>query len=1189
MNIPFLDITKNNQSIMMLEPEKNQDPLTKKIKRSAAVLTEQEVDDYPNKKRCIEQYKNEPVIEFLRDDAFFIGLQERNYRDMQICKEMGIEMDVEESSNNLNKPNKLKKVDQKIIEEITKKGSILGQQLQDLYNLLPALHVNKKDQEFILDLAVEIMNKVPDQKNIMEEDCDDQYLEMAENFLSNLPLSFTKEQTIELALKLQHEMNAMDNDDAFDEDLIEIAKQRIGFLMLVLQKNKKIAVECASTMNFEHATKLLEKNAKLIIASSKTSILKHAKSHQNTAIQDHKEALFHKLSLEMADLMLLETGSLNFGILEMLSTNLIPDEFQNLISMENVRRVMADLNSNQAMWKEIASITPPENEKIPSAFAIRATFGLSQKEPITKKHAQKYVVSAMLGHYRQANVGSCFATAFIIKALFYHPEFFIQDLKQLTSNGKITRFMNQELRHFPYFNRVSKEFLDTQVEVDRDGYLLSSQFDTFKLKRIPEAKTLNNSYLFESPGIIAAAKAMGIEMIKETVLQCLEKLPSKFTINDLLKVLANEALKIQESTRYQFRTTEIFTTEEFLERGQFAFGIQTNHPLHRAYEQSAASMVDYFGTQYQFPAWIYGTFTEVIDKAEKGLPLKLANMFKSLKAEIFLPLIIRMRFRYNPHIDDAFKLFEDEAHEMDYSGYYGYELCDGGLPKDFIYSKELYNQFEKYSSFISLQRFEEYPPETSWKLINNEEKFQAFLVSVIQETVKHLKIDQKLETKKQWDEVSDVMCKAINVKNFGKQMTLRLLGKSSDQRKSWNKNPHNMQTTPWSFRWGGDFDAVMQSFFGFSREPSKLKPFNGSAKEVLAKCINFVKKQPDQIKQDLTENTSLLMVASPVHAFLMKPDEETFVEAIHSELSTNDYIHQKIEIPGSLIANSRLNIRGYKEIIDFIAKNQWIERHCEKHDFERIKLTNYSKEVFDDMIDTDVELFSLTNENFKTRLIEIVSDARASDERIGCRNAIWENQLAKRVNLLLNSLIEADELQEIVSDETAKVMIDFARNQEDSVALSDGAVSKFLKDAQKIPNGLSMKDFRNAIADVALEAHTADIVIKDKSWKNKLETEIDNRLFEMLDENKKETLLGSAIITHDPNWKKGIYDYRLGFMINPGSGNLEFFRFLPDIKSVSFFDQKDWFPTGKGHGSWAFPDNYRTYSSGPLFNVKKHM
>lgn len=1217
MNLSFvsgksISYDESSEESMSVDMQKS-DHVNRKIKRSATILKGSDDDSQIERKKRRVEVREGEVIEFLRDDAFFIGLRE-THRHVEKQIKQDKEMEVE--SNRLDiKSNKkrqavkiesdvsidehqvfnivpLRKIDEKSIKDIQEtKGFKISQQFSELYQMLTKAHLlNHENGQNILDFAFAIISEVPDRVNpIVDEDepIDELYIEMAERFYDEMNITATDAEKTLLARSLQKGVKKTEEEsiDSTDDNPEDSAIENLGLLLLVMQHDIKEAADCIVIDDLSLGLKNLYECAVDIINLSKKNMKKHSENHLNAAIQDHKEALFHQMSIEMADLILLDTGSINFGMMDIISELLIPEEFESLLAIKNLHDVMSNLASTSSLWSEIARVNVPTSVHTPSTLAIRTCLNLSSDIKITQRHAQIFVLSAILGHYRQAKVGSCFATACLIKALHYHLDFFIQDLKKLTEEGRISRVLYGEERHFPYIARTSKEFLDTLVEVDNDGYLLSTtHYDKkpYELDSLPKPK---NTYLYDAPGIVAAAQAMNIKNIQEAVLDSIPKLEKKFSINELLKMLANHAWRAQEASRYHLRFEERLSENTFFERGQFAFGSQMHHPLHIAYDQTAASMVNYFGTQYAMPIWIHDTICDIIKMKGKGLSLENQRMINTLKGEIFLPLIIRMRFRYNPHIDDTFKLFNDGNHGVDDDSFYGYELCDGGLPKDFTYSQELYKRTQKDASWLNFERFKEYPPEHLWKLVNTEEKFQEFIQNIVSETVNYLITHDKNHSRQEWRKVEALMRNEIDSPSFGKRMIHALLGKQSDQKKDLNKNPHHVQTAPWTFRWGGDFDAVMQSYFGFAKKPSKMKSFNGSQKEVLAKCINFIKNQPEKLKNDLTEGPSMLLMVAPVHAFLLKPDESSYVEAVTSDMSTNDYIAKNVEIPGLEIANSRLNLRGYKEIIDFIAENQWVCRYNEKNDFIRQKLTAHSKEILDQLIEEDESLLNMSNADFQKKLIQYVAKARAADPMIEDRNSTWEQQFAKGLHNYFKTLESENDLDE---SEIKESLITFARDQEDSMALSANAIKLFLNEACKIPSGLSIKDFRQAVVNAASLAHESDVHMKDGSWKIKLSVVIDNRLFAMLTNEKQEQLLNSAIITHDPNWREGIYDFRTGFMVNPGSGKLEFCRFLPDLKKVNFFEQNAWFPTGTKHGSWQFPDNYRTYASAPLFNVKKY-
>lgn len=1158
----------------------------------------------------------EPPIEMQMHEAFLLGYhQNRAQRIVQI-HERGILSHgdaafVLSEAGKIGETVELRKKQKALIDDIARyQSEIVADQFKELLLLIDQKkYTHRAEGKRLIEFAQEIINQIPrtffcrprktckeiakemnareaEKKSAVEESDNEGEGELGDKWLSNQASS-----EIVQMMREEDEKSDGENEKEVDEETKKILSdvtKSLGELLLVADHN----IKGAAALIYEKST--LESNcerfslkAKDLIQQAATRVLDKANAHESAAIQGYEETMLLAMSVEMAKLLILSSGSVNFGIADQVSELIVPEKLVDTIAVQDIRQTLSVICNSSEVLTTFKRINPPATKNINSDPAIRTLLGLSNTAKISKQDAQIFVMSGLLSHIRQAFAGTCFATCFLIKAWNEQLDLVVEDLVECTEFGEVSRVSSSELRKFPFQTRITPEYLDTLITADKQGKIAATERYIMRINTLENwPKVAPNSMLYETPSVKAICLAMNIADPKSAVLYAIQKLPTPFSMLQLIKELANgEDEKMH--TSLSLRSNPQFSKEQLVTRGLYAFGSQTHHPLIRGYEQTTVIMVNYFSEPEVMSAWVYQTMDDSIKHAAKGKSATFQAMYRTLLKENFLPVISRMRYLYNHNFGDTRVLFQDGNHGIFDNSTYGYELWDTGLPKDFEYNSTLYTQVKQEASWINLHRFEKYPAKHTWKIVDSSEKFQVFAKDCIQQTAAHLSKSMDAPRRKMMAEVASTMCKAVDDPKFVTNMVHQIFGPGSSQKKKWDRNKYTMLTTPWKFRWGGDFQAVLKTFYGFKKKPTKMKVFSGSQYEVLAKCINFIKDQPKDIRDGYLNQYERIVITSPVHAFLLTPGEETFQQAWESELSATDYIKQTVLEPGLKIANRTISHKARKAMIDYVAENRWYYRCHEVDDFERLQLTESSQEHFDEYVESSKkELMSLNCEEFEKEVCKLVFQSRADDTNIGERNKYWERRFKIVFNKKVKSLVEDEEMDKPISREIAEELLSFARNHKDTNKLSEEGVEKFREAMAALPKRLSVQDFRKELVETAYKIHCAEKGLPDKHWRGTFKNFVDTTLFSLLSKADQSKIINAGIITHDSNWKVSVYDCHLMFTINPGSGKLELCKYLPDINHLSFMGQDSWFPKGK-HVGWEFPNNYRVYKEEPLFNMKK--
>lgn len=1000
---------------------------------------------------------------------------------------------------------------------------------------------------------------------------DPKYLRIAENYNQGHPEKLTEKQIHDIAYRLQiaNQIQSCQEDTTGEAYVL----RTLGNLLFLCQQNFEVAAKSIQSYlptSVETILARSENYLKLMLER----VQKQAEKHRLAHVQDHEAFLLQKISLEMADHLLLPSGGINFGLIEDLKTHLFPSNIHSTIAAETMRHNLNHLKNPQILML-LDQVQLPKDPFSPSSELIRITLKLHQDEPITKRHVQMVIVSALIKNFRQAKAGTCFVTADIIKKCAEYPFFCVEDYIDLIQDSALKRLIFKEYKSFPFQLTVTKENLSTLLKTDSQGGVLAVIPYTSSYKESDTPKKMTEPLLlWDIPGVASILHSLGLNHLKQSCKGILKMLPKPdFTIDEFIQAAVQYI--IQRQTSVALRNKPFLTEALLLNKARYAFSAETQHPFHRAYEQVRASIVTYFGSQYVFARWAF----EGIEKTLKPLGKKIP-LYQKLLENLFMPMIYRMKYRYNAHLAQTKPLFEGNygtAAESDY----GYQLWDTQLPEDFTFDPAFYKHYHQGYRLIPMIHFEEYAPETEWKCIENDQDFARFLLDTIETTVIRIKEQQPHSDLKAWDHAAKKMMEHIQQPNFTEKLIINFLNRDQEEIRAYKKNEQVYRTTPWKLRWGGCPSTALyanHNLYDFSME---LHKFAGSCREVLIYQINYLKK----LLKEHPESTNSLMIASPVHAFLLTPQEPTFQKAYLSSLSTEQYVKEGIEKPGQEVSQIILTSPMRQNIIDFLLSNSWYRRANEKHDYERQELA--SPALFDQIWATQDHHEPLSYEEYRDRLCQALVESRRQDPRIGKANPHWEGKLksifAKKMPLLLPYV----DFQSSITQEHRALLLDYARHRQDTIALSASEIQEIRQAVANLPEALSAQAFRKALVKCAFEAHCKALGYSPKKWKKMIESLIDNRLLEVLPASAIQKLKQSALITSDTNWTMGIHHIFFAYLVNPGSGELELCDYNKDTKAIYFRPQGEWFPKGKEGRAWEFPGQYRTYASAPIFNFRK--
>lgn len=1159
-------------------------------------------EEAPSKKRRRNWKEQAPVIEKTRDAAF--GIQQKCEmlevaRKLEENPELLAQLQAQRQQMLAQMRSPLNKKQQEKLEDVAKcQSQEAAALLHDFFllNLSP-----KKTQKYpfqiILHFALSVIEQFP-RTEIPEEELDPIFIQIAKEQIEDVPPNMPEEFYVEVAKAIQKATKQANGEEEKGVDLLSPSSplqkhiRLLGLLLFVSEGDPSEAAKCLDQKNLETSFQNILKLAQQRMDQSLERIDKHKSQHLTHPIQSAEEAHFHQLSIEIAALSLLQSGSFNFAIIHDLKNYMIPEQLRSTRSGEEMLKVLERLSFPNEIVGAIEHVSKPQSSTLPSNETIRTCLNLSPDEVITNRHAQITVLSAALGHLRQARAGTCFTTAWLIKSRNSMLESAIEDMSCCIRDGGMVRTVLHETKVFPFQTITTNENLDTCLTVDREGRILKLEKYSNTPEQQEKEKPLDSkNRVWNIPGIQAACTAIDLKDAQAKLHLLFSPYETqRFSIKDLLYKIAEMKFQEQESIRF-VRFHQKHSIESLQKTALYAFGSQTNHPLHRAWEASVANMPNYFASKHLMASWVY----EALETSLKEINSNESTAFKrkqnKLLTIMYLPMICRMRYLYNHHIGDSEHLvFEDKHLGLHNSHFYGYELYDTGLPQDFSFFEKPIKTRRAKSGYICIAPFRKYLPSQYWSRIHTAEKFQAFMTDVVLESIEEIKRRIQganyAQEKKEWDDFAQSFCGKIHSPEFSQQMMQNVLGKSRSQKLDLKKNEYTLTSTPWSFKWGGSPNEVMNSLHSRNESPVKDIHYTGDPQSILASHINYVKKMPQSIREEFANPNFQTIVCSPVHAFLLKPNEESFKAAYESEMETEEYIEKYVLSPGLEVARSSLPQEAKRQILDYLANNRWARRSDEKDDLDRQQLSERAKVSFDQM----AKAFNFTPTTSVGRLEKDITDAviksRASDERVGKRYPHWEQQFKTVFRNKMKDFFPSDSKDAPITQEGVQAAIDFARNRTDTVAFSEKEAGLFLQETAQLSNDLSIQEFRTEVVRIAQEVREKSLGGKDKEWKDTLTPILDNKIFSFLEKSDQEKLRKASIRPHDTNWGSGIHDIYFCFMVNPGTGKIELCREVVDTGSVSFMEQSSWFGKKKGK-RWSLPGVYRIYPGQKEYEVAK--
>lgn len=274
----------------------------------------------------------------------------------------------------------------------------------------------------------------------------------------------------------------------------------------------------------ENWISVIEQEFDLEIQKAKNCLKDHMKEHQKNCLQDLRLVEEAKTNLIIANMILCETGYINFGLFSIIKQNFIKESHFLSPAKRHLCHMLAELRRSPFLREKFLYIQDPDQSL---DYFYHILLKLPVNTEISRYHAKKAVLVCLLSHFEDPEIKKEFFLTDLIAIIQSKPECYVSDFIDLLTTGSLVRFVEGKRIDFPLKLPTTRYELDKKVSINCNGYLASG------------------GYLWESPGLLNTAKVFDIK-------------PEEFK-NEILSISKALFMKNSKSNLAQLNLKRIFS------------------------------------------------------------------------------------------------------------------------------------------------------------------------------------------------------------------------------------------------------------------------------------------------------------------------------------------------------------------------------------------------------------------------------------------------------------------------------------------------------------------------------------------------------------------------------------------------------------------------------------------------------
>ncbi|MFZ0565531.1 MAG: hypothetical protein WAM28_05035 [Chlamydiales bacterium] len=895
---------------------------------------------------------------------------------------------------------------------------------------------------------------------------------------------------------------------------------------------------------------------------------------------------------ELAILLIDEKGELNpkilsqaIQILAKSSYSLGPNRHHDRVRQQHLLRTLRLFYEDKEAVYALKRINKPESPSSTEQL-IRETLFLPEKISLTHADARQAVLAALLTNLRQ-NVGSCFATAPAILIQQDQPLRFLDDMGQLIGTGRLKRtyegveysvplsiswgagdlhrpFYLASLGRYPLKTLALSPGLQAALEA---GGLID--FKASPSKRLKACEKLLAASSLKKKAENPFALLTADQIIKETLQAHWE-----ITENDLIQFQNRPSMgiigeiAIQSPTMQKGKSFQCRQYQNGYEQAKIAFKALTDNALLKAWEFTLASLSETKAnaTKWNFYASLgvrpeephgigAGVYAKIKERVEqfneelKAIQSRYDHTFAQVK---YLEGRINrassetelnwLRADYQIHRQEINRALNerDIAYEkgQKLSTLFPFLIDAYGekIPDYFqeIYDAEMHEITAHFyddspAGFRLLYKHGRTNPSL-WTMIYTPSEYIQYLSSFFISVENELNQKEELEgLQAELSELTSTIITTLKSSDFLESSFYRL---GQAYREPVIQNPlaniDKIKRKPWAYVSGGNMETLLSCYYSRAQAPRKVSQWVESPNELLAFFIDCIKELPHNVQKLYKNQPERSMLAfSPTHAFVLKPGWSSFREGWEDDSYTYTWIRDQWAAKQQNFLNTT---ELTSQMMDYLVSELLYKIPIGYRSVLKKALNPLS--------------YSLSPPEFREKVIH----ALAYEKWI--KQEGWLDVITEELDSILYAMIplfpeyELEEKLEILFNSIEEISTTHRKMIYKILRESKPSIGKH--------NVLSAKDLRNIAKGLLM--HTLNETRLSIPFHQKITRIMQN----------KELAYPQPILVADSNWVNTVF----GFTVNPGTGQIEFWRFddcgsegrpiTPWKNHLDGTDQREW-------------------------------